>query len=941
VPSNNNSKNKIEKQVSSESITKSTSTPPPTATTTDNNNEKLKNKESKGPLTVAAIVASTSPSTNESFKQQIKAQPNPKTTPILQSATISSTTPTPTTVAPVENKIEQTIVEIVKPVDVPVSSSSTSINTIDNVVTTTTTTTNNNNETDLSNTITIIESKMESMSLQTNEDGHWTPENNSAKKRYHRDFLLSLKDKKLSKVCPDKVKNHEAFADESSGMSSTNSMSFNKNSYQQQHFTSKQHSYGGNEHSKGSKGRYKDHHNKTGGVEIKLPVGLDKPLHKTATPYIPVSLSNKGRAALDENDEMLREVRNILNKLTPQNLNKLTADLVNLAINTEERLKGAIDIIFEKSIDEQVFSQTYAQLCKVLSKIKVPTTDQSKTVNFRTMLLTKCQKEFNTDYIKDINYDQMIADAEAETNEAKKKEMNEEANDKLLKAKRRSLGNIRFIGELFKLGMLTEGIMNDCIERLLKQETDEENLECLCRLLTTIGKELDKPVVTIKMNAYFAKLTEITKKGNQFISARIRFMILDVIELRQNKWVPRRRDAGPKRIDEIRKEAEEERLRLEAEIAKNQAAENNRRTGERNQGGKGSGRQNYNQSGYGQSLKSTSMESDSYRAKQQPAVSMVNKIADVKNITNNSRTSGTALTLGPTGGAWKTGATKNSFNKAVSKDSNSESDRRSMGGSTMPSSASTTSISSQQQQKQTLTPSYSSGNKMDKSRDSIDSNSSFKDNNQLTKVKMMDGSYNSQQRSEPSSQGSSRESSRDNSRSRISDTSNELRSYSIEEIERKVGLLVDEYIQNSDLSESLKDIDEFQPSNDSQKDQYVEYIIMNVLERTDTIRSSIGNLLYRAVSAKKIEIKHLTNGLKSVMEIAEDMSIDVPKISTYLGQIVAPMVQKDSSINFLNEACEPIKKSQICADFIKDLLNYASNIHVSCLFVFLVLFFLF
>ena len=48
----------------------------------------------------------------------------------------------------------------------------------------------------------------------------------------------------------------------------------------------------------------------------------------------------------------------------------------------------------------------------------------------------------------------------------------------------------RFIGELFKLKMLTENIMHDCVFKLLRTK-DPENLECLCRLLTTIGKELD------------------------------------------------------------------------------------------------------------------------------------------------------------------------------------------------------------------------------------------------------------------------------------------------------------------------------------------------------------------------------------------------------------------------------------------------------------------
>ena len=38
--------------------------------------------------------------------------------------------------------------------------------------------------------------------------------------------------------------------------------------------------------------------------------------------------------------------------------------------------------------------------------------------------------------------------------------------------------------------MLTENIMHDCVFKLLRTK-DPENLECLCRLLTTIGKELE------------------------------------------------------------------------------------------------------------------------------------------------------------------------------------------------------------------------------------------------------------------------------------------------------------------------------------------------------------------------------------------------------------------------------------------------------------------
>lgn len=77
-------------------------------------------------------------------------------------------------------------------------------------------------------------------------------------------------------------------------------------------------------------------------------------------------------------------------------------------------------------------------------------------------------------------------DRQAEERGRLKEEL-EEARDI---ARRRSLGNIKFIGELFKLKMLTEAIMHDCVVKLLKNH-DEESLECLCRLLTTIGKDLD------------------------------------------------------------------------------------------------------------------------------------------------------------------------------------------------------------------------------------------------------------------------------------------------------------------------------------------------------------------------------------------------------------------------------------------------------------------
>jgi translation initiation factor 4G len=143
----------------------------------------------------------------------------------------------------------------------------------------------------------------------------------------------------------------------------------------------------------------------------------------------------------------------------------LTQDLIALSLNSkEERLKGAIDIIFEKAIDEPNYSQTYAQVCVNLSKTKLQKGDTQ--VTFRSILLNRCQKEFHTDYYKEINYDQwmksrlnetskclvflifdfcIFKDIEECSDEIKKRELQEQLDERLTKAKRRSLGNIRFV----------------------------------------------------------------------------------------------------------------------------------------------------------------------------------------------------------------------------------------------------------------------------------------------------------------------------------------------------------------------------------------------------------------------------------------------------------------------------------------------------------------
>ncbi len=95
------------------------------------------------------------------------------------------------------------------------------------------------------------------------------------------------------------------------------------------------------------------------------------------------------------------------------------------------------------------------------------------------------------------------------------------------KVKRRRLAITNFIGELFKVGMLTSMIMHYCITTLLDERNiaapDEEKIGLLCKLLMSIGDRLDVPSVenTKRMNGYAAMLDNLSR-NTAHLSSEVR-----------------------------------------------------------------------------------------------------------------------------------------------------------------------------------------------------------------------------------------------------------------------------------------------------------------------------------------------------------------------------------------------------------------------------------
>ncbi|NXN64045.1 IF4G1 factor, partial [Himantopus himantopus] len=597
--------------------------------------------------------------------------------------------------------------------------------------------------------------------------------------------------------------------------------------------------------------------------------------------------------------ELLRRVRSILNKLTPQMFQQLMKQVMELSIDTEERLKGVIDLVFEKAISEPNFSVAYANMCRCLMGLKVPTTDKpTVTVNFRKLLLNRCQKEFEKDKDDDEIFEKRqkeMDDASAPEEKARMKDELEEARDK---ARRRSLGNIKFIGELFKLKMLTEAIMHDCVVKLLKNH-DEESLECLCRLLTTIGKDLDFEKAKPRMDQYFNQMEKIIKEKKT--SSRIRFMLQDVIDLRRNSWVPRRGDQGPKTIDQIHKEAEMEEHREHIKVQQLMSKDKRR------------GPPGPSSSGRGSLVADDGWNTVPISKGNRPIdTSRLTKITKPGSIDSNNQ-------LFAPGGRLSWGKGSSGGSGAKPADSASDSGRPATSTLNRFSALQQSTPAESLESRRVVQRSSSSRDRSEKAGDRGDRESrSEKGSDRLERPDR--GERTDRNRSaltkrsfskEPEDRSREREKQggpeavrkaasmteeRDRSRETIKQepappAASTKPALSDEELEKKSKAIIEEYLHINDMKEALQCVQEL--GSPSSLYIFVQNGIESTLERSTISREHMGVLLCQLVKAGTLSKEQYYKGLREILEIAEDMEIDIPHIWLYLAELITPILQEE------------------------------------------------
>ena len=634
--------------------------------------------------------------------------------------------------------------------------------------------------------------------------------------------------------------------------------------------------------------------------------------------------------------ELVKRFRGILNKLTPQKYDDLIKQVDALVIDTEYRLTKVLELIFDKAVDEPAFCTDYAKLCKHIStaeKTKKSNDkkddssekdDKIKEKQFRQALLSRCQKEFESGIYKDIDIEGRLKEI-ASINDPEKKRIAElELDEDKRKARKRSLGIIKFIGELYMFNMLSVLIMDSCILRLIDQK-DDESLECLCTLLRTVGAKWEqdnakrpKQPDGVSQTTYCISVLQGIVQ-NRSTSSRVRFMIQDVLDMKQAGWKVRKiqADNKPKTIEQLHAEIQQEEQTKKHEI-----------------------QQHIIKTGETRKIPTKQEEWNSQRNNRSNAPNMALMIETLKKVSANAPQTENVSLRPPT---WGSGASsgqgagssqrsqnsdsifgRNSLNERDrnSRTSGNTMGRDSMEGRVQSSGHSFRPFSSLEGQSHSDYPGRAStGSRMPSTVAPFSSSSDSVKRDNSSRSNSMEKSRLVESRSSSSS-NVARESPKKEAVSGIKFEGDPA--INLSKLEERLKGAFKQYLLNG-LKDACRD-DVLLACTESNVAVFVEVVLGISLEFSSLDKKlAAGEVLAFLLKEKVIKQEQLIKGLHSFLTIADDLKIDIPLLWNNLADNLVPIfcsIEDSIRKKLFNKILEPIKQGEGAALTMFHLLNF-------------------
>lgn len=231
-----------------------------------------------------------------------------------------------------------------------------------------------------------------------------------------------------------------------------------------------------------------------------------------------------------DNSELTNEQK--YNSLIVSNLNKLTSEnYTNILAEIQETLElyniidknAFIDLIFEKAIDEQIYSNVYAKLlADVLTKYN--------NEIYREYLTSKCNDFYNENINNDTSMEEINIDA-----------IDYDALCARFREKAKLLGGFIMISNLFNYNLVSYDLVLNYFNGLKEyadnspKETIGIYIDTIVSIISSCGKALSLHN-NDKFQENFLDIAINLSKNKEKVIAKYRFKLLDLIDLVQNDW---------------------------------------------------------------------------------------------------------------------------------------------------------------------------------------------------------------------------------------------------------------------------------------------------------------------------------------------------------------------------------------------------------------------
>jgi hypothetical protein len=286
----------------------------------------------------------------------------------------------------------------------------------------------------------------------------------------------------------------------------------------------------------------------------------------------------KGIIVNEDKTMIEKQIKGLLNKITPDNIKKLKGEISDVLAKceTEEDRKKFIKIMFKKATHEEKYCAMYTSLIKFLGEQefnKINDNDATPTEVGVSKIKKAKESQIKKELVEECRtvvyefFEEMKFEAVTEL----------DLEDFKYRYKKRLFGNLNFIAELYKKKLIGTNIPILVFKLLLglgdgNKNKNDFTIEGACTMLARVGSKLDKKDKVdgdspkkkkdgSKSSAEkYQESFELVLKTledlqvDETVDSRIRVIIKNTLERRNNGWIATIIDEGPKTKKQMYKE---------------------------------------------------------------------------------------------------------------------------------------------------------------------------------------------------------------------------------------------------------------------------------------------------------------------------------------------------------------------------------------------------